>query len=295
MIGQKWLIINADDFGLHSAINQGIQAAHLKGCLTSATLITPGSAFEEAVQMTQTMPDLSVGLHLTLVGNLPPISPASQVSSLLTNQGLFRDNHISFIKDWFAGKIKKDHIYQEWSAQIEKTLNAGIEISHLDSHQHLHVLPAFTDLILKLADTYSILAVRIPNEPFTFFATGPLSPSRIIARNGLTLCANQAASKWKKKLSAPDHFFGMLAGGQMTLDRWKKLIPHLPEGISEVMTHPGKANAELSASFSWSYHWQEELEALQSEELQKWLQKYSIRLTNYRNLKDPSPIKNISS
>lgn len=295
MTKQKWLIINADDFGLHGSINQGIQIAHQKGVLSSATLIASGEAFDEAVQVANKCPDLSIGIHLTLVGSLAPISPLNQVDSLLTPQGRFRDSHISFIRDWALGKIKKDQVYREWCAQVEKILQAGISISHIDSHQHLHVLPAFTDLVLKLAKAYSIPAVRIPDESSFFFATGPMNPGRIIARDGLTFCANQARKKWYNMLLAPDHFFGMLAGGQMTLERWKKLIPHLPEGVSEVMTHPGLIRSDFKPPFSWDYHWQEELQALQSEELRAWLIKYSIQLTNYRNLNSLNPIKNTLS
>lgn len=290
MKAEKFLIINADDLGLHPYINQAIINAHQKGAVTSTTLIASGSAFDEAIQIALHAPNLSVGAHLTLVGGLPPVAAANLIPSLLTSGGVFRDNHITFICDWLQGKINQNEIFIEWSAQIEKIQATGISVSHLDSHQHLHVLPGLSELVLKVAKKYSISAVRIPKEPFSFFATGPLAPMRILARDGLTLCAHKAFNHWHSSLSSPEHFFGMLAGGQMTLERWKKLIPLLPEGSSEVMVHPGANNLELGSSFSWHYQWQEELAALQSEELQEWLTRYSVRLINYRNLKNQNHI-----
>lgn len=293
MKAEKFLIINADDFGLHPKINQAIINAHKKGIVTSTTLIASAPAFEEAVQIALQSPSLSVGIHLTLVGGLPPVAAPHLIPSLLTPNGVFRENHMVFIKDWLQGKIQKNEVFLEWSAQIEKIQAAGISISHFDSHQHLHVLPGLSETVLTLAKKYGISAVRIPKEPLSFFATGPLDPMRILARDGLTLCAHKASAKWNPVLFSPDHFFGMLAGGQMTLDRWKRLIPLLPSGISEVMVHPGINNSELGSSFSWHYHWQEELAALQSEELQEWLTKYSVHLINYRNLNNQNHIANI--
>lgn len=290
MKAEKFLIINADDFGLHSGINQAIINAHQKGAITSTTLIASGTAFDEAVRLALHAPNLSVGVHLTLVGGLPSVAAPDLIPSLLTSSGVFRENHIDFIRDWMQGKINKNEIFFEWSAQIEKIQSKGIKISHFDSHQHLHVLPGLSELTLKLAKKHSVSAIRIPKEPFSFFATGPLAPMRVLARNGLTLCAQKSSNKWHPTLFSPDHFFGMLAGGQMTLERWKKLIPLLPKGVSEVMVHPGINNSELGSSFSWHYHWQEELAALQSEELQEWLTKYSVQLISYQNLIDQNHI-----
>ena len=81
----------------------------------------------------------------------------------------------------------------------------------------------------------------------------------------------------------------------MTSENWKKLLPLIPTGISEVMTHPGRNNLILSQQFSWGYHWQEELAALQSEEIAQWIKKNSIKLINYRNLNSKNPIAGISS
>ena len=294
MTEEKRLIINADDFGLHEEINWGVYEAHHKGILTSTTLIPCGNATHQAATLAKESPNLGVGIHLTLVGGLLPILPITDIPSLVTSQGLFRNSHLSFIRDWSIGSIDKVEIENEWSAQIEKMLALGLPITHIDSHQHLHVLPGLQDLVLKLATKYEIPAIRIPKEPYTFFETTPsANPIRILSRTGLSFCADQAKKKWEH-LSSPDHFFGMLTGGNMTSENWKKLLPLIPTGISEVMTHPGRKNHILSQQFSWGYHWQEELAALQSEEIAQWIKKNSIKLINYRNLKSKNPIAGTS-
>ncbi len=280
----RQLIINADDFGLHPTINAGIIEGHQKGVITSTSLIAAGISFDDAVTQALQNPDLGIGVHLALVGGLPPIAPADKVASLLTKEGLLYPHYPSFIAAWLKGKIALTDIVYEWNAQITKILDAGITVSHFDSHQHLHVLPGLNQLMIHLSEQFSIFKIRIPKEPLTFFATGPFAASRIIARTGLTTCAQLAESKWKTKLTNTDHFYGTLAGGNLTKTRWKNIIQELPLGTSEVMTHPGLNSSELERSFPWNYHWEEELEALKSEELRTWIHEKNIRLINYHHL-----------
>ena len=96
---EKSLIINADDFGLHDEINQGIYQAHHHGVLTSTTLIPCGIATKQAANLANESPNLGVGIHLTLVGQLTPILPVKDIPSLTNSNGLFRKDHFSFIRD----------------------------------------------------------------------------------------------------------------------------------------------------------------------------------------------------
>jgi len=62
----RYLIVNADDFGLSAGINLGVIRAHEHGIVTSASLMTTGRAVESAVAYARSHPELSVGLHLDL-------------------------------------------------------------------------------------------------------------------------------------------------------------------------------------------------------------------------------------
>ena len=92
------LIVNADDFGLHSAVNAGIIDGHRRGIITSTSLMAGGEAFTEAVSMAKQNPKLGIGIHITLVGGVKPVCDPSEVSSLLTPEGVFPENYVEFIK-----------------------------------------------------------------------------------------------------------------------------------------------------------------------------------------------------
>lgn len=103
------LIVNADDFGLHSAVNAGIIDGHRRGIITSTSLMAGGEAFTEAVSMAKQNPKLGIGIHITLVGGVKPVCDSSEVSSLLTPEGVFPENYVEFIKRIYSGKINMSY------------------------------------------------------------------------------------------------------------------------------------------------------------------------------------------
>ena len=280
----KRLIVNADDFGLHDAVNAGIIQAHQQGMVTSASLMAGGEAFEAAVRLALGNPQLGVGVHLTLVA-ASPVLPPQQIPSLVDGQGGFWPSYPVFLARYLQGKICRNEVAQELSAQIGKIRQAGIQPTHLDSHQHLHVLPGLTGRILDLAKRFSVPAVRIPAEPLLFFAGGNRSWGRIFGRSGLTLLARRFGGKARAAgLSAPQHFFGMLDGGGLTEPVLRDILRRLPPGSSEIMTHPAVAAASLAGKYSWGYQWEAELQALTSQSLRDMLKQQKIQLINYREL-----------
>jgi predicted glycoside hydrolase/deacetylase ChbG (UPF0249 family) len=59
----KYLIINADDFGASAGINRGILDCHTRGVVTSTSLMVTGRSVREAVALSRDHPGLAVGLH----------------------------------------------------------------------------------------------------------------------------------------------------------------------------------------------------------------------------------------
>ena len=278
----KRLIVNADDFGLHASVNRGIRDAHSGGIVTSTSLMAGGAAFDEARAIARDCPELGVGVHLTLVGARPV---ASAVVSLVDGEGNFCASYPVFLRRYLQGSIKRAEVEQELTAQIEKVTQAGIRPTHLDSHQHLHVVPGITGMVLDLARRFAIAAVRIPAEPLGFF--GGMSPSvgRVVGRSGLTVLAGLFRRRaLAAGLKAPDHFFGMLAGGQLNETALQNILQRLPAGTSEIMCHPGRPDAALARQYSWGYHWGDELAALCAPRARRILQENGVRLISFREL-----------
>lgn len=279
----KKLIVNADDFGLHESINAAIIAAHRHGCVTSASIVAGGKAFEDAVKLARKCPGLGIGVHLTLVGLRPLTSKAA--SSLITPDGCFFSDYEMFARAYLKRRIKPEHIETELHRQLQKAVESGIKISHLDSHQHLHVLPGLPPIIGRLARAFRITKIRLPAEPFFFCNTFSGSVGRVLSRTVLTGCAHWARRQYQAQgIRSPDHFYGMLSGGRSNQRNLLTMIDRLPEGISEIMVHPGLDNVALNRELRWDYQWQEELAALQSTEVLARLKKRQIELIDYHHI-----------
>ena len=282
----KKLIVNADDFGLHEEINKGIIKGFQEGFITSTSLMCSAPAFENAVALAKENPGLGIGIHLTLVGSVPSVLPKEKISSLVNDKGLFPENYVAFAKMFYTGQVKMVQLELELRAQIEKALATGLNITHVDSHQHTHVLPGMTGLVVKLCNEYKIKNIRIPQEGYFFSGGFAGGLGRKIGRAGLSFCAGLAAMQAKSAgLAYPGNFFGMLAGGNLNETLVGNIITSLPDGVSEIMTHPGLNKQELDKHFTWDYHWEDELNAFLSAKNKTLLEQHKVALMNFGGLR----------
>ena len=156
-------IVNGDDFGLAPAINDGILLAHDRGCFTSASLCVVGPAAVDAARRALIRPRLAVGLHLTLVEERP-VLPAEQVPSLVDDTGCFLAGGRSFACAWLAGRISPDDVRRELRAQPQRMVDLGLQPTHVDAHDHVHVLPGVLEIVLDEIGSAGISCVRVPLE-----------------------------------------------------------------------------------------------------------------------------------
>ena len=213
----KRLIVNADDFGLHPLINEGILESHQQGIVTSTSLLASGEYFEDALSLAKTTPTLGVGLHVCLVGGLSPVCDPKEVPSLLID-GKFPMTHTEFIKRLFKGQIKGSELRKEIEAQFQKVISTGLPITHVDGHQHMHVLPQVLPIVAEQMKRYGLTKIRMPDET-PFLLNGVSSLGRWIGKVGLTVITQQAyATSRDFGFSSPLYFWGMMNGGQLTED-----------------------------------------------------------------------------
>lgn len=281
----KKLIVNADDFGLHQTINDGIIKGYREGFITSASLMCGGDAFSDAVCQAKQEPGLGIGIHLTLVGGGKPLLSANQLKTLVDNNGLLPLDYVAFAQKWYGGKIKKEEIIAELKTQFECGLATGLKITHIDSHQHLHVLPGISDIVLQLCKEFGINKLRMPQEGWFWRGNYNSGIGRFVGREGLSFCSALAKIKAKQTtMIYPEHFFGMFAGGNLNEFLVAEIIKNLPDGVSEIMTHPGTDNKKMRETFKWQYHWEEELQAFLSERNKSLLEQHKVTLMNFGGL-----------
>lgn len=283
---KKQLIINADDFGIHPAVNEAVHKAATEGILTSTSLMAGGDAFDEAVEMARSMPSLGIGIHLTLVGGIKPVLPPSEVPFLTWDNGVFCHDYGKLIVRDLEGKISLSEVYAEWDAQIQKIMNTGLPVTHMDGHQHMHMWPHFYPIARDLAKKYHISCMRVPDEDVLF----GMKDGHIIrwaAKNGLSLLSRMHRPDLKKNhIRTNDHFFGMLYGGHLNPERFAKFILQTKPGITEIMCHPSADTRAMEDTFHWGYHGEDELAGLLADINRELIEKKQISLISYRDVRE---------
>lgn len=277
MSGPRLLVVNADDYGLTEGISRGILRAHRDGIVTSASVLAIGPAFPKAAPWLADWCDLGIGVHLAAVGEDPPLLPAREIPTLLDKRGRLHLTYGRFLARAAAGRIDPSDLAREFSAQLEMVRELGLPITHLDAHQHLQLWPSVCSVVLRLARSFGVPAVRVP---------------RLRARTvtGLVVTClgyRQAARSARAGLCYPQDAVGIECSGHVDLDRLDKVLGGLAgRGAEscELTVHPGEGDDPERARYRWGFRWEDELEALVGDGARDLVSRHGFTLGTYADL-----------
>jgi len=252
------LIVTADDVGLHRGMTEGAIRAHREGVVTACSVVANGAAFEDAVARLRDVPSLEVGVHLTLVEEQP-----------LTAMH-FPKKYTSFVPLHLAGVIGIAAIECELRAQIERVLASGLRVTHLNGHQHLHLLPRIFAVVRRLAAEYGIGYVRIVDDRGGTVRALPMRALSALGRRA-------RLPAWTN-----DRTIGVAIAGH--LEDVVPLLDHV-EGVTELVTHPGVG----VDGYAWGYAWDRETRALCDPRLRDELARRGITLVSPSQVRAYNP------
>ena len=249
----KNLIVNADDLGWTDGVNRGIVEAFHHGIVTSTSLLANGAAFAGGVEAARSAPGLGVGVHLNLSDGRP-VADRETVTSLLNKDGEFAGGPENLLLRRARRGLLLAEVENEWDAQIQKVRDAGISPTHLDGHKHVHMLPGLFEIALKLAKRHDIGAIRVALEASSLRAalsSGSKQNAGVVMKQGvqargLKLLARDARERAEHAgISTADYFCGIAQTGELTREGVEQFVKSLPDGTTELMCHPGYADAAL--------------------------------------------------
>ncbi|HEV2990378.1 MAG TPA: ChbG/HpnK family deacetylase [Candidatus Angelobacter sp.] len=282
------LIINADDFGLTSGVNRAIVEASRAGAVTSTTLMANSAAFDEAVALAKSQPQLRVGCHIVLIDGEPI---TSGLKTLTSGTAKFKTSLKEFALAAARKKLSQDEIRCEAEAQIRKIQSAGIVVSHLDTHKHTHIFPHVLHPVLQAARSCRVRAVRNPFEPATLWPQGSIVRTPALWMRALqvkllyrySLEFNEAVNNEQMKTTKGTA--GIIATGCLNQELLTATLQALPEGDWEFVCHPGYLDSDLrSAGTRLLQSRMTELQALTSQETRQVLVQRGIKLISYEDL-----------
>jgi hopanoid biosynthesis associated protein HpnK len=267
------LIVTADDFGAAVEVNQAVERAHRDGILSAASLMVSGPAATDAVARAKAMPSLRVGLHLVRVEG-KPVLPADKVPDLVDATGHFRtDMARAGAAMFFLPKVR-EQLRREIEAQFAAFAATGLALDHVNAHKHFHLHPTIARFMVDGAKAHGAKGARVPLEPQEVLARiEPHKASGVVALTTPFARALQARFR-KVGIAAPDQVFGLAWSGAMTASRLMGLLENLPEGLTEIYTHPATGPYSGSAP---GYQYGAELVALTQPELSDLLVRKGIK------------------
>jgi hopanoid biosynthesis associated protein HpnK len=236
----RTLIVTADDFGLSLPVNDAVEQAHQHGILTAASLMTGAPACDDAVLRARRLPQLGVGLHLTLVDGCPVLPPA-EVPGLVGPDGRFSTDPVKFGMALFFSADLRRQAEAEITAQFEKFRATGLTMDHVNGHQHFHMHPVVSKIVAKLAPAFGRPPVRIPVEPLfcSYRATADRFFDRLSSRLFYTAQTRLLRHRsLRAGLPVNDYVFGLNDSGAMTETRVLNFLDNLPAGVCEMYFHP---------------------------------------------------------
>lgn len=244
----KFLIVNADDLGISVPTNLAIGRAFRQGIVTSASLMANMPAVEHAVErIIRLNPGLGVGVHFCLTSGRPVMAP-EYLPLLVNAEGCFRHGFLGLLRLVRSSHRQEalDQIGREFAAQVARIEKLGVEVDHVDGHQHVHMIPEIFSLAAPLAESRHA-AIRIADEPLGPVRDWPMRLVRSVTNAGIVkkLLLSRLARSIRREHSqmpvAGTGFFGVLETGRMTARTIQRIARGLPEGISEIALHPGSA------------------------------------------------------
>jgi len=249
----KRLIVNADDFGLTQGVNRAIAACHQQGIVSSATLMATGAALAEAATLSAELPRMSVGCHVVLVDG-EPILPAGEVRSLLApGASRFYNSIGEVLRAVALGRFRSEEVEAEAGAQMARLRQAGVALSHFDSHKHTHMFPSILRPLLRAAASHGIRALRNPFEApgVVGFAEAIGTPALLVRKSQTMLLRALLRGRWLRAVreagfATTDGSLGVTNTGWLDERTLRGMLGRMPEGTWELVCHPGYNDGELA-------------------------------------------------
>ncbi len=245
----RYLMINADDFGMCQSMNAATIGLLEDNLITSATLMPPCPWFVETLTYAASHPEKCIGVHLTLTSEweLMRWGPVARTPlPSLVNNGYFPMGSLEVEQN-----AKANEVEIELRAQLELVKTYGLKPSHIDNHMGSlygwQGIQSFLPLAFKLCQELS-LPFRLPKKLLDNYGITANLPAHVLNKMPETLkLAESMGVPLVDYIMAPP--FTSLPNETYKDFRESicKRLETLPDGITEFIVHPSLNTPEIRA------------------------------------------------
>jgi predicted glycoside hydrolase/deacetylase ChbG (UPF0249 family) len=165
-----FVIINADDLGMSRDVNEAIIEQIKNGRVSSSTVMANGPEVAHAATALKRVRRCSFGAHLNLTQFEPLCGgPGARLLTAGTGQ----------LSRWavapFPTPGRLQAMYDELCAQVDRLRELGVDVSHFDSHHHVHTNPSVFPVLKAVQRRYGVRKVRLSKNVYSTSQHHPLS------------------------------------------------------------------------------------------------------------------------
>ncbi len=284
-MSDKKFILNADDFGMSPAYNRAVLEGYTSGILKSASLVANGEAFEDAWRnVIPACPDLGVGVHLNVIEGK---SLCLNLDKLTDSEGNFNNSFGMLLLKSLNTKDNTffEQLEKEFRAQIEEVMK-HTEVTHIDSHVHVHSIPRIFELVAKLAKEYKIKQIRtqyekpymIPDVFKHLTIKYPINLIKVALLNFFTLFNENTVQKYE--LHTNEYILGVTYTSMMNslAISYGLMAIKYDKVIAEALIHPCRyEDGTIDNHFT-------EFQITKNKKLKEKIEKLGYEITNYKEL-----------
>jgi hypothetical protein len=279
--GDRVAVVHCDDIGMCHAANVGAFEALANGPATCGSIMVPCPWFEEAARLAREHPRLDLGVHLTLNAEWEhyrwgPVAGRSAVPSLVDAQGCLPRTTLEVVQ-----RAKPAEVALELRAQVEKALDAGIDVTHLDSHMGTCFFQPFLEIYAELAREFRVPVFAVRPDADALAARGMAGLASV-----LTPLVDALARDGVPVLDAFDAESLDFAPGEGEPHNRRRL-ERLAPGVTYLICHPARAGEELAAVCPQHEHMRDfERGFYGGEAGRRALAEHGVRTVGMRPLRD---------
>jgi len=258
---ERAVIVHADDVGMSHASVAAWEDLTAGGLLSSASVMVVCPWFPRVVETAGERPELDVGVHLTLTSEWPgcrwrPLSTQDPASGLLDGHGYFHPTRQALHQH-----ARSEAVAREIAAQLARALDAGLDVTHLDSHMYSLARPDLLPLYVQLGLDHGIPAVL-----------GPAG-----------LPVPEMPADWDGRGRLVDHIAVPVLDG--SAESGKRMLDALEPGLTHLIVHPARDTPELRAmARDWPRR-VADYETLMNPAVKRHAEETGLRILGYRELR----------
>ncbi|MEI7972196.1 MAG: ChbG/HpnK family deacetylase [Actinomycetota bacterium] len=237
------VVVTADDFGRSDSICHAVEIAFREGLVTDASLMVNAGSRDLGLEVARRNPGLGIGVHLAFQ-DVEPLTKSKYVAALKN-----LSHGAVFIRLLFASSVHIRQVRAEMEAQVKWLVDQGVQPSHINGHNHVHIHPRIRRTVSQLAFKYDIPWKRTPHER-NFEHVGVARRAQQVALSFFCMLTSFVRDE---NVNVPSQFFGFAVSGQMKREHLAKYLAKATSGVTEIICHIGLLDDAPSIDgYSWS-------------------------------------------